>query len=41
MSKTLQNLLTGVPTISVIGDTHIEIKNIEFDLRKASAGVYL
>ena len=38
MSKTLQQLLTGVPIVSVIGTVDIEINSIEFDSRRVAAG---
>ena len=38
MTKTLQNLLAGVPISSVIGNTDIEISTIEFDSRKVTSG---
>ena len=38
MTKTLQNLLAGVPISSIIGNTDIEISTIEFDSRKVTSG---
>ncbi len=38
MSKTLQHVLIGVPIISVIGTTDIELKSIEFDSRRVAPG---
>ena len=38
MSKTLQNLLVGIPALSINGNLTTEVKDIEFDSRKVSAG---
>ncbi len=38
MSKSLQEVLVGVPIMSVIGNTGIELKSIEFDSRRVAGG---